>query len=65
MTNYQFWRHNNHPKELWSNQVIKQKIDYDLQNPVKVVSSIKQKLMFIAAQEITQEKKDIRLYSGI
>ena len=27
-TNYQFWRHDNKPIELWSNEVIQQKIDY-------------------------------------
>jgi len=25
---YQFWRHDNHPVELWSNKVIDEKIDY-------------------------------------
>lgn len=33
--NYQFWRHDNRPIELWSNKVIQQKIDYVHQNPVK------------------------------
>jgi REP element-mobilizing transposase RayT len=32
--NYQFWRHDNKPIELWSNKVIKEKIDYIHQNPV-------------------------------
>jgi len=32
---YQFWRHDNQPIELWSNPVIKQKIDYVHNNPVK------------------------------
>jgi hypothetical protein len=32
---YQFWRHDNKPIELWSNKVIKQKIDYVHNNPVK------------------------------
>ena len=27
-TNFQFWRHDNKPIELWSNEVIQQKIDY-------------------------------------
>jgi REP element-mobilizing transposase RayT len=31
---YQFWQHNNHPIELWSNNVIDEKIDYIHQNPV-------------------------------
>ena len=33
---YQFWRHDNKPIELWSNKVIKEKIDYVLhKNPVE------------------------------
>jgi len=32
---YQFWRHENHPIELWSNKVIDEKIDYIHQNPVE------------------------------
>jgi len=32
---YQFWRHDNKPIELWSNKVIKQKIDYIHDNPVE------------------------------
>ena len=35
VTHYQFWRHDNKPIELWSNKVIKQKIDYVHQNPVE------------------------------
>ncbi|MDX1365752.1 MAG: transposase [Arenibacter latericius] len=30
----QFWQHHNHPIELWSNKVIKQKIEYIHNNPV-------------------------------
>ena len=33
--NYQFWRHDNKPIELWSNKVIKEKVDYIHQNPVE------------------------------
>lgn len=32
---FQFWRHDNHPIELWSNNVIKEKINYIHQNPVE------------------------------
>lgn len=32
---YQFWRHDNNPIELWSNEVIQQKINYIHNNPVK------------------------------
>jgi REP element-mobilizing transposase RayT len=35
VTQYQFWRHDNHPIELWSNKVIDEKIDYIHKNPVK------------------------------
>jgi REP element-mobilizing transposase RayT len=33
---YQFWRHDNKPIELWSNKVIDEKINYIHQNPVEV-----------------------------
>jgi len=32
---YQFWRHDNHPIELWSNKVLDEKIDYIHNNPVQ------------------------------
>jgi len=32
---YQFWRHDNKPVELWSNHVINQKINYVHQNSVE------------------------------
>lgn len=32
---YQFWRHDNKPIELWSNKVIYEKINYIHKNPVK------------------------------
>ena len=31
---YQFWQHHNKPIELWSEKVIKQKMDYIHNNPV-------------------------------
>lgn len=34
-TKHQFWQHHNKPIELWSKQVIKQKIDYIHNNPVE------------------------------
>ena len=37
ISNYQIWRHDNNPIELWSTPVIKQKIDYVHQNPVEAV----------------------------
>ena len=34
-TKHQFWQQHNHPVELWSTPVIKQKIDYTHYNPVE------------------------------
>ena len=33
--NYQFWQQNNHPMELWSTPIIRQKFNYIHKNPVK------------------------------
>jgi REP element-mobilizing transposase RayT len=35
VTNYQFWRHDNKPIELWSTKVIHEKVNYIHQNPVE------------------------------
>lgn len=35
VTNYQFWRHDNKPIELWSTKVINEKVNYIHQNPVE------------------------------
>jgi REP element-mobilizing transposase RayT len=35
VSKYQFWQHHNQPIELWSEKVIKQKIDYIHNNPVE------------------------------
>lgn len=32
---YQFWRHDNKPIELWSNKVIREKVNYVHNNPVE------------------------------
>jgi len=32
---YQFWRHDNKPIELWSNKVIKEKVNYIHYNPIE------------------------------
>ncbi len=34
VTNFQFWRHDNMPIELWSNKVIEEKLNYVHYNPV-------------------------------
>jgi hypothetical protein len=41
VNDYQFWRHDNHPIELWSNKVISQKINYVPQNTVKAGLALK------------------------
>ena len=41
---YQFWRHDNKPIELWSNKVILQKINYVLEKTVKLTTQIRSKL---------------------
>lgn len=35
-TRYQFWQHHNKPIELWSEKVIKQKIEYIHNNPLEI-----------------------------
>ncbi len=35
ISRYQFWQHHNKPIELWSIKVIKQKLDYIHNNPLK------------------------------
>jgi len=35
ITGHQFWQHHNKPIELWSQKVIKQKLDYIHRNPVQ------------------------------
>jgi len=35
ISKYQFWQHNNKPIELWSTAVIRQKLNYIHNNPVK------------------------------
>jgi hypothetical protein len=34
VAHFQFWRHDNKPIELWSNKVIKEKVNYIHFNPV-------------------------------
>ena len=36
VSKYQFWQHHNQPIELWSEKVIKQKIDYIHNNPIEL-----------------------------
>ncbi len=35
VSKYKFWQHHNQPIELWSEKVIKQKIDYIHNNPIE------------------------------
>ncbi|HEY9113898.1 MAG TPA: transposase [Bacteroidales bacterium] len=55
VSNYQFWRHDNKPIELWSNKVITEKINYLHNNPVE------DGLVFRAEDYIYSSAKD---YSG-
>ena len=32
---FQFWEQNNHPIEIWSDQIFEQKVDYIHANPVE------------------------------
>ena len=52
---HQFWRHDNKPIELWSNAVIREKINYVHQNPVK------EELVYKAEEYIYSSAKD---YAG-
>ncbi|MFK8046788.1 MAG: transposase, partial [Crocinitomicaceae bacterium] len=40
VTKYQFWRHDNHPIEVWSPHIVSQKINYTHNNPVKAGLSL-------------------------
>ncbi len=55
VTNFQFWRHDNRPIELWSNHVIDEKINYVHENPVK------EGLVFKAEDYLYSSAKD---YAG-
>lgn len=57
VSKYQFWHHDNHPIELWSNQVIKQKIDYVHQNPVESGLVYKaEDFVYSSARDYAEEK---------
>ena len=54
---YQFWRHDNHPVELWSNKVIDEKIDYLHKNPVEVGLVLRaEDYMYSSAADYAGEK---------
>ncbi|UZT99253.1 transposase [Chryseobacterium fluminis] len=54
---YQFWRHDNKPIELWSNKVINQKINYIHQNPVKAgLVSRAEEYKYSSAKDYCDEK---------
>ena len=52
---YQFWRHDNRPIELWSNKVIREKVNYIHQNPVE------EGLVYKAEEYVYSSAKD---YAG-
>ena len=54
---YQFWRHDNHPVELWSNKVIDEKIDYIHKNPVEAGLVFRaEDYMYSSAADYADEK---------
>ncbi len=54
---YQFWRHDNHPIELWSNKVIDEKIDYIHYNPVEAgLVSRSEDYLYSSAADYAGEK---------
>ncbi|REH44482.1 REP element-mobilizing transposase RayT [Tenacibaculum gallaicum] len=56
---HQFWRHDNKPIELWSNAVIREKINYIHQNPVEVG------LVYKAEEYVYSSAKDYAGEEGI
>jgi REP element-mobilizing transposase RayT len=48
---YQFWRHDNRPIEIWSNKVIAEKINYIHNNPVEAGLVLRMPLEEILAQQ--------------
>lgn len=64
--NYQFWRHDNQPIELWSNKVIQQKINYIHNNPVKAGLVAKaEEYVYSSARDYNDEQgliKDITVF---
>lgn len=54
---YQFWRHDNKPIELWSNKVIQEKINYIHQNPVVAGLVYKaEDYVYSSAKDYAEEK---------
>jgi REP element-mobilizing transposase RayT len=57
-TNYQFWRQDNHPKEMYSPAFIAQKIDYIHQNPVSAgVVDKAEEYLYSSARDYYYRKK--------
>jgi len=55
---YQLWRHDNKPIELWSNKVIDEKLNYIHNNPVEEGLVFRAEHLCIVALLIMPEKKD-------
>ncbi len=54
---YKFWRHDNHPIEIWSNKVIAEKIRYIHNNPVEAGLVFKaEEYMYSSAIDYCGEK---------
>lgn len=57
VNDYQFWQHDNHPIELWSNKVIDEKVNYIHQNPVEAGLVFKgQDYLYSSAADYAGEK---------
>ena len=56
---YQFWRHDNKPIELWSNKVFDEKINYIHNNPVV------EGLVSYPEDYVYSSARDYRGYKGI
>ena len=67
MTKKQFWQQHNKPIELWSNKVIREKINYVHQNPVEAGLVYKaEEYVYSSAKDYAGEEgliKDIVTFS--
>ena len=56
-TNYQFWRQDNQPKELYSENFIQQKLNYILNNPVEAgIVDKAEEYLYSSARDYYNEK---------
>lgn len=56
-TSYQFWRQDNHPKELDENEIMDQKMDYIHNNPLKAgIVECPEDYIYSSARDYSGEK---------